>query len=1032
MLLIFKMKKICTALISVLMILFFSAVSYAFDAEADAELRVIDSEISSTNYNQALLLLKEFIEKNPDYFDYAQERIKKIMLAREKYAALSKELIDVILNEPENNQKKLAIIEQLQTLEKRPSPATLAFIAEAKSAAQFTYYRAIFNRLMSEGSELVAKQKYFQAVETFHKGFELYQFDFFNNTLDENLTEPVRKSIADMERMIPSYEFLQKSLDSACKEFIKAVKSGNYFESISAFGKVQTEFSSFAKIRNEICMAGVTVDSVFAKMKEENPKLTDSSFLPFLSRFTFGRPSNPDTGILGAMDAQWNILVEEMKHAVYVLLAKKSAEFEKSVRRQNVFVHSRLDKDVLTSIQNFAELGISVNRLYASRANRQGEFEQDFCPEYNKSMWLLSHASQNIDFQLGLISAYRKAVSDKLKYSRPENAASQFRLAKNDYVENLLGLVPVFEKISTDSQLLLNSQVYRDLQNTKIAANENSADERVTPGIAIKDEPLDWDSCEKILYFLCSNATSLAEKQAVENWQDIAGFFASSGTEIAGEYESQYAWASHLISESSENKISPEGKSFEPGMYPEEALNLVIGLEKSVLSDRKLLENALKTLEGGKNYKNSFAESQQAVENSIARLDALGITGNDVKRRSNQSILFANSARNEGDLRYSQAVQAAEKNNFITARDYLQRARAKYNESLSYQMSVELRNATDQKLIALGELIAGRENTVVVAEVRKLKNQARNAYYSGDFENAEKLLVRAKTRWSATNIEEDAEITSLMTMVITALSIQSGRVILPTAPLYPEMSQILSIANQFYDEGRALIEKRQFEEGRAILIQAKEKLRELQLVYPLNQEASLLTLRIDKLIDEKSFQDMFTRRINNARRDYRNPEKRQTAYTDLLDLYTINPAYPGLAKLINDVEIEIGIKPKPVDKSALKRSKTLTDEVQAIVNQSRDEIELKKALSMIDTAISLNPQNEQAILLKDRIQIAIGGKATVVLSAEDEMRYQKAIQELQNNNIIEAYALVQRLLQSAKNKRSPKILDLQKKIQALL
>ena len=53
-------------------------------------------------------------------------------------------------------------------------------------------------------------------------------------------------------------------------------------------------------------------------------------------------------------------------------------------------------------------------------------------------------------------------------------------------------------------------------------------------------------------------------------------------------------------------------------------------------------------------------------------------------------------------------------------------------------------------------------------------------------------------------------------------------------------------------------------------------------------------------------------------------------------------------------------------------------------------------------------------------------------AAEDEMRYQKAIQELQNNNIIEAYALVQRLLQSAKNKRSPKILDLQKKIQALL
>ena len=132
---------------------------------------------------------------------------------------------------------------------------------------------------------------------------------------------------------------------------------------------------------------------------------------------------------------------------------------------------------------------------------------------------------------------------------------------------------------------------------------------------------------------------------------------------------------------------------------------------------------------------------------------------------------------------------------------------------------------------------------------------------------------------------------------------------------------------------------------------------------------------------------MFTRRINNARRDYRNPEKRQTAYTDLLDLYTINPAYPGLAKLINDVEIEIGIKPKPVDKSALKRSKTLTDEVQAIVNQSRDEIELKKALSMIDTAISLNPQNEQAILLKDRIQIELSACIKLQLAEKPQLYF---------------------------------------------
>ena len=98
----------------------------------------------------------------------------------------------------------------------------------------------------------------------------------------------------------------------------------------------------------------------------------------------------------------------------------------------------------------------------------------------------------------------------------------------------------------------------------------------------------------------------------------------------------------------------------------------------------------------------------------------------------------------------------------------------------------------------------------------------------------------------------------------------------------------------------------------------------------------------------------------------------------------------------------------------------------------RDEVKLRSALSLVDKAISLDANNDVALILKDRIQIAIGGQTLIVLSSEDEAKYQKAVAALQNNNVVTANALVEELLQKASNKNSSKIIDLQKKIRALL
>jgi hypothetical protein len=247
------------------------------------------------------------------------------------------------------------------------------------------------------------------------------------------------------------------------------------------------------------------------------------------------------------------------------------------------------------------------------------------------------------------------------------------------------------------------------------------------------------------------------------------------------------------------------------------------------------------------------------------------------------------------------------------------------------------------------------------------------------------------------------------------------------------MSQILSLAKQYFDQGKELISKGDRTQGIVVLNEAKQKLRELQLVYPLNQEASLLTLRIDQVIDPDAFDALFEQKFTAAKADFRSADKRQTGYVDLLDLYAINPRYAGLGDFIYQAEIELGIKIKPPDQKALSDSARLTKEASAVVNSSsRDEIALNAALVKLNTALEKNPDNEEAMVLKDRIQTIIGGKASVVLSSESEALYQKAVQELQRGNTLQAAALVSQLLQKKENQNSSKIIDLKKKVDSLL
>ena len=168
-------------------------------------LKEIDTLIAETDYTTALIELSNYLHAYPDQLDFVQRRIDKIMKARQQYIVLADNLIDVMENEPENAQKKLEIIAALESVEKNPTEEQLQFIRQAKIAAQFTYYRAQFRKIMDESSAFTDGTEYTRAVSKIQEVFYMYRQEFYEEN-PESVTSPVTPAV--------------NRINSSCRDYI--------------------------------------------------------------------------------------------------------------------------------------------------------------------------------------------------------------------------------------------------------------------------------------------------------------------------------------------------------------------------------------------------------------------------------------------------------------------------------------------------------------------------------------------------------------------------------------------------------------------------------------------------------------------------------------------------------------------------------------------------------------------------------------------------------------------------------------------
>ncbi len=1014
------MKKI---LLSCLLLLI--AASLFSGPKSDIQLVEVDALIAEKRINEALDLVQAYMKENPTDFDNAQKRVDIIFESRNNYKEKADELVRIIVEDPLNDKLKLDIIEELESMEANPNEEEKEFIENIKVTSQFTYFRALYEQIVTDGTNLFNQGDYAASTQRFTDGFELYYEDFFEKGFDQSLIETTLTNLSSANSSVNDYAQIQTSLISVFEQYNQALSQYSINDSLAQYQNVSEVLNQFAQIRNASALAGFYFEEQTAILQAEDAELTDAFFLPFAFRIILGRGVESEANIIKVMDSQWDELYNETKINLSSMLAYYTNDLNQSLFSQTVNqINSNtiLLANKLEILQSIIDMGESFLSQHTLLNNSLTTFEENPYTEYQNlldySSFLVAQTESLIDNNALLLEAretlasYPKSEFPNIDIQTRNTTYSQFHVTSSQTTEGYaqVALSEISEIQGEEASII------------EIAANFT------------ENENIQYSSLNTLAQTLTDHYSTLATQNYEESllaWVTLSDSIQQGSNVIQSSYEQPYTQAVPEINENLDISIQSN---------PENALLTLESIMSTIDDDINALQEEYDFLNSppqntaiGIQTSPTYTSNRSDVLTDIEYLQDIRVSSESYITLASQRIRLAQQAENEADLRFSQAQDYLDQENFAASRDAVQRARTKYNEALSYQYSDDLRVASDNQLAALGEEISFIENEIVVRNVRNFITQSRQNYYNSNFSQAEALILQAESQWATTNVQENPEIIALKALIGNALSITTGRTIPSTDPLYPEMSQTLNVAYQHYDNAENLLDRNNRDQALAELELARNKIRDVQVLYPFHQEASLLALQIDELIDPVAFQEQFEQKFEQAQADYRDTDTSARAYIDLLDLYEINPNYPGLEDFIYIVELELGIVLPPPDYQALARSDNLTQEAENIYDSgARDEISLNNALALLNEAIDLNADNQDALILLDRINTSLGGATVIVLSSEAENLYQQAIQELSNGNTITAAALVTQLLQLPGVQNSSKIIDLQQRVESLL
>lgn len=979
-------------------------------------LTLADTLISEQKYDEAILYLTEFMKKYPDRFDVAQSRLRKITRIRSAYNQSAAALIDVLQNDPTNQEKKLAMIRELESYERTPNPAIKEFVARTKDLALFTYNRAQFEDIMAQGRSLIDSGSYVGAAKRYESGFELYKPEFLTAGLEAAFVDTAVEGIASVSGSIIAFESQSGELKTAFDALAVAYSGGNQDTIAQAWERARTAAIATAETRRFILDKGRELETAFATLTAKNVTVTENSFLPFAYRLVLGRRTEGKLeGVTGAIDAQWTGALGATQAVLDKLLA---AGIESARAAYDSGDWATATAGFQSSAQQ-ADRGLALLSLWSHYApsdlvERSTTLGQAALELKGKDYLRYAHAGTLARSHAALASIQTEiAAQSALLAAYKPQADVPLATALATYEARRLAFVASQKSIEA---IRIESGTTASKMATWTLAGYGSPESQTEQGAL--DGRIDVASRQAlVMETRVVSATSAYQ----------FGLFASAAEKAVASIGSGRELLAGLPSD---DPLLPDA-TFK---YPTRALSTLAVADTQLSKLRSDIDAYLASLRSRPGYIASDAsvreweEKAQALSTKLAENAAERVT---LSTRATEQKQLADSSKLEAERRLAEARNALRSNNFETARERLDRARERYLASLSFEQNPILRVDSDRLLSELGATILKTENDLVVTETRRLVTTGKNDYLQGEFDRAESTLLQARSRWSTTNSTPEIEVEYWLKLVQTALSVKTGRDIPITAPLFPEMSQLLSLAKKYYEEGASLLGKRDKTGAIKSFTQARQKISEVKVIFPLNQEARVLDLQIDQLSDPDAFSRKFARLFNESKSKIDARLDLTTAYSDLKDLEAINPRYPGLRTQIERAEILLGFRLPPPDLKALAEARSLVQAAQRIF-ESGQVAQFAFARAQLEKALGLDPNNAAASALKDRIATYIGGDTAIVLSSAAETLYNEAVTFYTNGDYINARARLTRLAVVFPRGRSmQKVSDLESRLTAI-
>ncbi len=963
--------------------------------------------IEERRYNEAITILTEVMKEEPEKFDEAEKLMKRVREARKEFNETYQQLIDILnVGEDEelDEEEAYEVIRKLEELDADPNEAAIAAFSQARRSIIFAVNDRKFQDIMEQASSQLAEQEYAEAIDTYLSGFSLHRELFVEEDYSEVVMSQVESQKSSIQETAEALKRQIEPLQGYSEELEQAVASENTEQLSEAYAQFAEEASSFFELWDGIVSTAIGIDNLRRNIQRE-----DQSDIPYLSTLrvlTKGREkSELPVGIAGAA--------------------------ERPVGRGITALSSVFDSAM---VETFEEAVTLYEEASFDESTAELETANLYAQEFQRLIELWNGHLDSLDG----FDMERKIGPERVDIQREQLLSEAVRTASEDY----RSLMDGFRVVEQQRETGLESEDFEVIGEARSRVREVLAGfEETQQRIAEFRERLRRQGetgveVEKAREFLA--ALSQAYETRHEEATALRGRFAARIVRLRLDPQQERLRSAEenfsrarSYTNGIEETIGEEEEAIEV-RYPGRALSLLSDVQTTLDEVEQevsaILENAEEEPELLQEL-DPLAAQEERGRNLLEQIGELRERRAEVASRAQDLNRQADLALAEGDLRFEESQAQMNQNNFERARDKLEQAGNAYSESLNYREDPDVRERIDNAIPELADRILYNQNQQIVREVRELINRGKSLFFQEDFIQAEQVLLRAQSRWKVTHTEVDPEISIWLDRVQRALETTTGVKISETDPLYPDMMQVLNLARQDFQRGEELYNEGRTDAAMQAFGEAEQKIEYIKEPFPNNQAAGVLYLRILRYTEPEDFDTIFSSRFRAARQKIETaPEE---AYRELKVLEEIRSDYQGMDQAIYDAEIATGIRQPPPDPQKLARAREFYRQAQQIV-EADVRARFPVAITYLNEAIKLNPDFEDAILLKDRLRAGQGGQVNVVLSSVDQQKLRRAENLFIDSRYYEASAIVDQLLQDSENRKNPKLLELKRRIESKL